>query len=85
MSGCDDLDEVSCREAAARVYEYLDGELGEEEAEAIRCHLERCERCFPMYEWERLFLALLRERGGRPERSEALRRTLRALLGTKTG
>lgn len=45
----------------------------EEDAEAIRCHVEQCERCYPMYNWERLFLDVLKERGGRPEPSDELR------------
>lgn len=79
-SGCEDVAEITCDEAAKRVYEYLDGELDEERAEAIRCHVERCRRCYPMYDWERLFLDVLRERAERPEPSEELRRRVLQLL-----
>ncbi|MFW6192314.1 MAG: zf-HC2 domain-containing protein [Gemmatimonadota bacterium] len=77
---CDDVEEVACEEAARRVYAFLDGELDEEDAEAIRCHVEQCERCFPMYNWEWLFLDVLKERGDRPEPSDELRKRVTELL-----
>ena len=84
-AGCDDVEEVSCEEAARRVYEYLDGELDEADAEKIRCHVEQCRRCYPMYDWERIFLDGVAERGGRPEPDEELRRKVGELLDRESG
>lgn len=78
--GCEDTEEISCREAVERVYEYLDGELGEERAEEVRCHVERCKRCYPMYNWERMFLDLVQDRADRGESNPELRRKVEALL-----
>lgn len=83
--GCEDVEEVPCEEAARRVYEYLDGELDSTKAKEIRCHVQQCERCYPMYNWERLFLDALRERGGRPESAPELRRRVKRLLDSESG
>lgn len=77
---CQEVDEISCREAVERVYEYLDDELGEGKAEEIRCHVETCKRCYPMYNWERLFLGVIRESVDRPESNSRLRRKVEHLL-----
>lgn len=82
---CEEVDEIPCEEAARRVYEYLDGELDAEDAEQIRCHVEQCQRCYPMYNWEELFLKTLRERGGRPESSQELERKVGELLDREAG
>lgn len=78
--GCEEVETIPCEQAARRVYEYLDGELEEAEAEEIRCHVLQCERCYPMYEWERMFLEALSERGDRPEENPELRHRVAALL-----
>lgn len=77
---CDETEEISCREAAERVYEYLDGELDEERARAVRCHVEKCKRCYPMYDWERMFLEFVQSRADRGESNPRLRRKVEALL-----
>lgn len=83
--GCEEAAEIPCEEAARRVFEYLDGELPEGEAEAIRCHVAQCRRCYPMYNWERMFLDVLGERGGRPEPSGELRKRVGTLLDSEMG
>jgi len=83
--GCEDVAGIPCEEAARRLYEYLDGELAAERAEEIRCHVAQCERCYPVYEWERMFLEVLRDRGDRPEPSAALRERVSRLLDRETG
>lgn len=84
-TGCEDVADIPCQEAARRVYEYLDGELDDEDAETIRCHVEQCERCYPMFNWEQMFLDALKERADRPEDSEDLRRTVAELLDREAG
>lgn len=78
--GCEDVAEIPCDQAAKRVYEFLDGELDDADAEAIRCHIEQCRRCYPMYNWERLFLDVVSETADRPEPSDELRRRVSELL-----
>ena len=79
--GCGEAPTVTCEEALSRVYEFLDGELSKREMRSIRCHLEQCRRCYPMYDWEKLFLDTVSEYGSRPEAHDDLRRRLRELLG----
>lgn len=83
--GCEEVEDIPCEEAARRVYEYLDGELAEADAELVRCHVARCERCYPMFNWEELFLEVVRESGRRPEPDEELRRRVDELLDRETG
>ncbi|MDX1577429.1 MAG: zf-HC2 domain-containing protein [Gemmatimonadota bacterium] len=71
---------VDCREAVERVYEYLDGELDASAMEAIRQHIRVCQRCYPYFNFERIFLDHLRSKGRKDERSESLERRVRRLL-----
>ena len=50
---------ISCDEAAARLFEYLDGELDDLSEEDVRRHLEVCEACYPRVQFERHFLEAL--------------------------
>ena len=67
------MKKTNCREAAARLYEYLDGELTPESAEAIREHLELCQSCYPHLCFARAFQETLR-------RADHLRAKLAELL-----
>ncbi len=79
-SECGDVEEISCPEAAERVYEFLDGELEPELAREVRCHVEQCKRCYPMYNWEQMFLDFIRESADRAEENPELRQKVEALL-----
>ncbi len=50
---------MECKEALRRLWEYLDQELGPEDAQAVRAHLSRCASCYPAYCCDRSFLELL--------------------------
>ena len=71
---------IPCEEAAARLFEFLDGELEGVSEEEVRRHLEVCEACYPRVQFEKHFLEALRrsQKGGRV--SEGLRnRVLQSL------
>ena len=71
---------IPCDEASARLFEYLDGELGDLSEEEVRRHLAVCEACYPRVQFEKHFLEALQrsQNGGRV--SESLReRVLQAL------
>ncbi len=54
---------ITCREAAERLMEWLDGELAPEWEESVGIHLETCARCRPVLVFERSFReALVRVR-----------------------
>jgi mycothiol system anti-sigma-R factor len=46
---------ISCEDALARVYEFLDGELSEGWRDRVRAHFEVCKRCYPHLACERSF------------------------------
>lgn len=71
-AGGEEVDPISCEEAVRRVYEFLDGELERGTAERIRQHLEVCRRCYPYFNFERIFLEHIRSKGLGPRRSEEL-------------
>lgn len=79
-----DLREIGCEQALARMYEYLDGELPVGEHEAVRSHLEKCRRCYPHFDFERMFLDYVQEVGVRDTRRPGLEDRVRALLASAT-
>jgi hypothetical protein len=50
---------MECEEILVRLWEYLDQELGREEAELVVEHLHTCSGCYPVYCCDRAFLALV--------------------------
>jgi mycothiol system anti-sigma-R factor len=50
---------MQCEEVLRQMWEYLDQELGREEARAVKLHLTECASCHPVYCCDRAFLALL--------------------------
>ena len=75
---------LTCEEALARVYEYLDGELGASEHDAVRRHLERCRNCYPHFDFERLFLDYVHELGAEEKAKPGLEDRVREMLAAET-
>jgi mycothiol system anti-sigma-R factor len=50
---------MECKDVLIRLWEYLDEELGPEEAEAVQAHLRECLGCYPAYCCDRALLELL--------------------------
>lgn len=70
-----------CRKALGRLWEFLDGEIAQREADEIRAHLVGCEHCNPQYKLQLRFLnALVQAHAARevprPEFVRRLRETL---------
>lgn len=74
------VEPIECEEAVRRVYEFLDGELDAGTTDRIRRHLEVCRRCYPYFNFERIFLDHIRSRGVGKRRSEELERKVLELL-----
>jgi RNA polymerase sigma-70 factor (ECF subfamily) len=72
--------DIGCPEAVAKVYEYLDGELDPETQERIHRHVEICQRCHSLFDFERRFLDSVRDRGLAVGDVGGLRRRLEAFL-----
>jgi anti-sigma factor (TIGR02949 family) len=57
---------MDCRDALSKLYDYIDGEIGSAEREAIAVHVQACRGCFDQFETERLFSEVLEQRTPRP-------------------
>ena len=66
-------DAIDCREAHARLLDYLKEELTQERAEEVAAHLERCRPCFKQARFEESFLLMLRTKSARTCCPNALR------------
>ena len=64
---------LSCEEAAARTYEWLDGELDPDMHGRVAAHLETCARCYPMLLFERSFREAVARAAGDEEAPDELR------------
>lgn len=73
-------DMISCEEALARVYEYLDDELAPTDRGRVADHFAVCQRCYPHLRFEESFLrALRRVENGQGASPELKNRVLDAL------
>lgn len=75
-----DREMISCQDAVERVYEFLDGELDAEWSERVREHIEICRKCYPYFNFERIFLDYIRSRGTRDAASEELEARVLAVM-----
>jgi anti-sigma factor (TIGR02949 family) len=66
-------DAIDCREAHARLQDFLKEELTQERAEEVAAHLERCRPCFKEARFEESFLLMLRTKTARTCCPHALR------------
>jgi anti-sigma factor (TIGR02949 family) len=66
-------DAIDCREAHARLQDFLKEELTPERAEEVAAHLERCRPCFKQAQFEESFLVMLRSKTARTCCPNALR------------
>lgn len=64
---------MECEEVLIRLWEYLDDELGPEEARVVEAHLRDCRGCYPKYRRDRLFLLLLARQRTKSSAPAALR------------
>lgn len=75
-------DPIDCRQAAAQLYEYLDGELTPAADAAVRAHLASCAHCLALRDFEQAYLRFLevrmRARGAPPH---VRRRIMDGLFG----
>jgi anti-sigma factor (TIGR02949 family) len=49
-----------CHAAVRRLWDYLDGELGEADVRAVDAHLAECDKCPAHFRFERAFLTAVR-------------------------
>jgi len=74
MTECN-RDDIDCRTAVEKLWDYLDEELTPERMDDVRRHLERCGECLPHHDYARVFLAALSAaRAGETRAPDTLRR-----------
>lgn len=71
---------IQCREALARLWAYIDGELDDISSDEVRSHLEVCKRCYPQYDFQRAYFELMRRVAQGSDPSELRDRVLASLL-----
>ncbi len=76
---CGNPHETPCSEVLARVYNYLDGEIGNKDLSKIRQHLDECGPCLREYGLEEVVKKLVHKHCG----SEEVPRDLRARVLTR--
>ncbi len=73
--------DISCQDALRSIYEYLDGELTPDSAEAVHHHFEICERCYPHLKFTSSFRdAVHRAATSQEEAPPELRRKISSIL-----
>jgi anti-sigma factor (TIGR02949 family) len=76
---------IPCDQVIAKLWEYLDGELSEDQAEKVRAHLDICGRCFPQYNFQRAYKEFIRRSGEQPLPPGLRRRVFEAILAEESG
>lgn len=77
---------LDCQAVTRELWDYLEGELGDDRAGAIRGHLALCGLCMPYVEFHRAYLDLAAASASRsPEAVAQLRRRVLAALADAAG
>ncbi|HSJ23336.1 MAG TPA: mycothiol system anti-sigma-R factor [Longimicrobiales bacterium] len=71
---------ASCRETMDRLWELLDSELHGPDSERLQAHLDRCQSCFPQYDFQRAYRAFVASCCRHDAPPELRRRIFMALL-----
>jgi anti-sigma factor (TIGR02949 family) len=74
-----------CSDVAAQLWEFLDRELTAGSAAGIEEHLARCQRCYPLFDFQRAYRELLRRQSVCSVPPGLRSRVFRALLEEAAG
>lgn len=80
----DEHDEMDCSRTLLQLYEYLDGEMGPDDCDKIRDHLERCGQCLTEYNIDQMLKTLVHRSCGREAAPSQLRMQIMARITTIT-
>lgn len=67
---------IKCEHVLERLWEFLDGELPPEDEQAVKKHLDICNRCYPQYDFQRAYFEFTRRVQDRDHAPSSLRRSL---------
>lgn len=71
---------MNCEKALEQLFDFLDGELDGATNEEVAQHLAVCRRCYPYFNFQRLFLDRLAASSDSPSVSPDLARRIEELL-----
>lgn len=71
---------MDCSEVEVQLYAYLDRELDPREQVEVRLHLERCQNCFQLVQFESGVVKLVRRKCSDQAAPSHLREQIRAIL-----
>ena len=71
---------IDCREALAKLHDYIDGELDTRNRDDFQAHLEACRPCLSYYEFERFFTEFVKRHAPKPCVREEFKSRLLARL-----
>ena len=77
--GCEGM---TCLEAFKKLDDYLDRELTADEAEAVRAHLEKCQHCAEVFEFDAAVMRCLKAKLSRIDLPPDLMAQLTSRLDT---
>jgi mycothiol system anti-sigma-R factor len=76
---------MPCDHVIARLWEYIDAEIGSEESGRISAHLEVCARCFPQYEFQKAYKLFVAQTAHQTMPASVRRRVFEAILAEESG
>ena len=76
---------LDCERSLGLLYDFLDGELNETTHEQVAAHLEKCRRCYPYFNFQRLFLDRMASLSDEAPASAELVVRIRRLLDEERG
>jgi anti-sigma factor (TIGR02949 family) len=79
------IDAYTCREAFARLEDYLDRELPADELDKVEEHLAICEMCAPEFAFEARVVGTIREKLVRIDVPRGLQERIRRLIAADRG
>ncbi|MGH7468176.1 MAG: mycothiol system anti-sigma-R factor [Longimicrobiales bacterium] len=72
--------QTSCSDVLTRLWEFIDGELTPERTTLIEQHLQRCQACFPQYDFQKAFVLFVRQQCSQPAPPGLRRKIFEMLL-----
>jgi anti-sigma factor (TIGR02949 family) len=57
---------IPCETALARLWAYIDGDLQPASEAEVKAHLEVCQRCYPLFDFQHAYFRLITRIADRP-------------------
>ena len=77
-------DHTACTDVLTRLWEYIDGELTPERTALIQEHLQRCQACYPRYDFQKAFVEFVGRQCHQPAPPGLRRKIFQMLLESES-